>query len=251
LPPLCSIDPSLVGGAATSFRGRREAPLPALEQVPRCGEQGDVRRIAAFTQVTGIDVRIENEWQDDIQTKAAIAVNVGSGPDIVWTLNATAHLFPDKLLDVTDVAEYVGKKYGGWYPIVETYGKSGDRWIAIPNILVGVLPTYRISWMNDAGFDKFPTDSDRFLKLCQQLQKIGHPAGFAFGHSTNDGSCWCHWLLWSHGGRIVEARKPRRSTALRLYGRRIRARHLRHDGPDASWNDASNNSIPRRRDRAD
>lgn len=199
--------------------------------------------IAAFSQVTGVDVRIENEWQDDIQTKAAIAVNVGSGPDIIWTLNATAHLFPDKLLDLTDVANHIGKRYGGWYPIVETYGKSGDRWIAIPNILVGVLPTYRISWMNDAGFEKFPTDNDRFLKLCQQLQKIGHPAGFAFGHSTNDGNCWCHWLLWSHGGRIVDEHNrvainsPETLRALE-YGRAIYATMA---PGTLSWNDASNN----------
>jgi len=199
--------------------------------------------IAAFSQVTGVDVRIENEWQDDIQTKAAIAANVGSGPDIVWTLNATAHLFPDKLLDLSDVADYVGRKYGGWYPIVETYGKSGGRWIAIPNILVGVLPTYRMSWTRDAGFEKFPTDSDRFLELCRQLHRIGHPAGFAFGHSTNDGNCWCHWLLWSHGGRIVDdhnrvvINSPETLQALE-YARSVYTTLV---PGTLSWNDASNN----------
>src|SRR5690349_13144685 len=129
--------------------------------------------IAAFTKATGVEVAVENEWQDDIQTKVAIATNVGSGPDIAWTLNATAHLFPDKLLEVTDVANYLGRKYGGWYPIAQTYGKSGERWIAIPSIVVGVLPTYRAAWLKEAGFDKFPADTDHFLKLCQQLQKIG------------------------------------------------------------------------------
>jgi multiple sugar transport system substrate-binding protein len=199
--------------------------------------------IAAFTRVTGVEVRVENEWQDDIQTKAAVAVNVGSGPDIAWTLNATAHLFPDKLLDVSHVADYLGRKYGGWYPIVETYGRSGGRWIGIPSILVGVLPTYRVSWVKEAGFDRFPTDSDGFLKLCQRLHKSGHPAGFAFGHSTNDGTCWCHWLLWSHGGRIVDEgsrvaiNSPETLRALD-YARAIYATLI---PGTLSWNDASNN----------
>jgi len=199
--------------------------------------------IAAFTRVTGVEVRVENEWQDDIQTKAAIAANVGSGPDIVWTLNATAHLFPDKLLDLTDVADHLGNKYGGWYPIVETYGKSGDRWIAIPSILVGVLPTYRVSWTNDAGFEKFPIDSGGLLKLCQQLQRIGHPAGFAFGHATNDANCWCHWMLWSHGGRIVDEHNrvainsPQTLQALD-YARAVYSSLV---PGTLSWNDASNN----------
>jgi multiple sugar transport system substrate-binding protein len=42
------------------------------------------------------------------------------------------HLFVAKCLDVTDVADYLGKKYGGWVPSAITYGKSGNRWIAIP-----------------------------------------------------------------------------------------------------------------------
>ena len=199
--------------------------------------------INAFSRVTGVEVLVDNEWQDDIQTKAAVAVNVGSGPDLVWTLNATAHLFPDKLLDVTDVADYVGRKYGGWYPIAETYGKSGERWIAIPSILVGVLPTYRMSWVKQAGFAQFPTDSDGFLKLCQQLHKIGHPAGFAFGHATNDGTCWCHWLLWSHGGRMVDEQdrvainSPETLRALD-YARVIYRTFV---SGTLSWNDASNN----------
>ena len=33
---------------------------------------------------------------------------------------------------VTDLADYLGKKYGGWVPMAEAYGKGGDKWIAIP-----------------------------------------------------------------------------------------------------------------------
>jgi len=199
--------------------------------------------ITAFTQATGVEVRVENEWQDDIQTKAAVAVNVGSGPDIAWTLNATAQLFPDKLLDVTDVADYLGRKYGGWYPIAQTYGKRAERWIAIPSILVGVLPAYRISWVKQAGFDKFPADSDGFLKLCQQLHKAGHPAGFAFGHATNDATCWCHWLLWSHAARIVDeqGRVAINGTATLRAIEYARAIYLTLIPGTLSWNDASNN----------
>src|SRR5215203_6544454 len=34
--------------------------------------------IAAFTKATGVEVIINNEWQDDIQPKSAVAANVGS-----------------------------------------------------------------------------------------------------------------------------------------------------------------------------
>ena len=38
------------------------------------------------------------------------------GPDMFWGLYSLPHLFPQKCVDVTDVADYLGKKYGGWVP---------------------------------------------------------------------------------------------------------------------------------------
>src|SRR6516225_12018569 len=71
----------------------------------------------AFTKATGVKVTISRESIDDVQPKASVAANTGSGPDLF--LSATAalpHLFPNKCVDVTDVADYLGKKYGGWVP---------------------------------------------------------------------------------------------------------------------------------------
>src|SRR5438105_1675099 len=74
-----------------------------------------------FTQVTGIDVRIDAEGWEDVRPKAAVAANVGSGPDIIIGTYEDAHQHPDKLLDVTDLANYRGGKYGGWYPVARAY----------------------------------------------------------------------------------------------------------------------------------
>src|SRR5262249_14117267 len=49
--------------------------------------QGDEDTWAAntkkFTQMTGIDVRVDAEGWEDVRPKAAVAANVGSGPDII------------------------------------------------------------------------------------------------------------------------------------------------------------------------
>ena len=63
---------------------------------------------------------------------------------------------------------------------------------------------YRESHVRAAGFDSFPKDTVGFLKLCQALKAKGTPPGFAFGHAVGDGNNWCHWLLWSHGGKMVD-----------------------------------------------
>jgi multiple sugar transport system substrate-binding protein len=160
--------------------------------------------IAAFTAATGVQVRVENVNQDDLPSKTALAAQVGSGPDIIWTQNTTAHLVADKLVDVSDVAKRLGDKYGPWYQVCIDYGTQNGHWICIPIFVVGSLMNYRISWMHQAGFNTFPTTTDGLLKLCQGLQRIGHPAGFSFGHAVNDANNFNYWLLWAFGGKVTD-----------------------------------------------
>src|ERR1700750_3412312 len=91
----------------------------------------------AFTQATGVKITISRESYEDVQPKASVAANTGAGPDLFWGLYSLPHLFPQKVLDVTDVADYLGKKYGGWVDSAVKYGKSGDKWIAVPIVYGG------------------------------------------------------------------------------------------------------------------
>lgn len=188
------------------FQPEEGAKLRALRW-NRFVESEDIqfdKNIAAFTEATGVEVRLDKEFLDDIQPKSAVAANVGAGPDIVWGPLAIAHLFPEKLVDMTDVAEYLGNKYGGWYPVAEEYGTRDGRWICIPLCVGGNYINYRISWVKEAGFDSFPDNTDDFLKLSQELHKNGHPGGFALGHASGDGNAWTHWLVWAFGGKLVD-----------------------------------------------
>ena len=74
------------------------------------------RCVDAFTKATGVKVNVTRESLDDVQPKASVAANTGPGPDMFWGLYSLPHLFPQKCVDVTDVADYLGKKYGGWVP---------------------------------------------------------------------------------------------------------------------------------------
>jgi multiple sugar transport system substrate-binding protein len=160
-----------------------------------------------FTQATGIDVRIDAEGWEDVRPKAAVAANVGSGPDIIIGTYEDAHQYPDKLVDVTDLANYLGGKYGGWYDVGKAYCTNKGRWIAIPMGCAGACMNYRVSAMHAAGFDTFPKDMAGFLKLCQGLKAKGMPAGLALGNATGDANTWCHWVVWAHGGKMVDAKE--------------------------------------------
>ena len=170
--------------------------------------QGDEDTWAAntkkFAEASGVEVRIDAEGWEDVRPKAAVAANVGSGPDIIIGTYEDAHQYPDKLVDVTDLANYLGGKYGGWYPVGKTYCTNKNKWIAIPMGAAGACFVYRISAMKAAGFDTFPKDTAGFLKLCQGLKAKGLPAGFALGNATGDANTWCHWVVWAHGGKMVD-----------------------------------------------
>ena len=144
-------------------------------------------------------------WED-VRARAAMESVVGAGHDIVLGWFDDPHLYPEKLLDLTDLADYLGKKYGGWYPACEMYGRDfkSKRWIALPIGSAGICINYRVSHVGAAGFEKVPHDMAGFLKCCKALKAKGYPTGFALGHAVGDANTWTHWLLWSFGGKAVE-----------------------------------------------
>jgi multiple sugar transport system substrate-binding protein len=196
-----------------------DAQVPAFNPVPEKDAklrvlrwkrfvQGDEDLWAAntkkFTEKTGIEVRVDAEGWEDVRPKAAVAANVGSGPDIIIGTFEDAHQYPDKLVDVSDLANYLGAKYGGWYEAAKAYGMHDGKWVAVPMGCAGNAMVYRESHLKAAGFSSFPKDTDGFLKLCQALKAKGTPAGFALGNATGDANAWTHWILWAHGGKMVD-----------------------------------------------
>ena len=119
--------------------------------------QGDIdqymKNVAAFTAKTGIEVRVDNESWEDVRPKAAVAANTGAGADIILSTNDDANLYPDKLVDMTDLCDYLGKKYGGWYPACEAFLRpDGKKWIGVPLGGTGSMIVYRESMVKAAGF---------------------------------------------------------------------------------------------------
>jgi len=170
--------------------------------------QGDedlwIANTKKFTEATGVAVRIENEAWEDVRPKAAVAANIGSGPDIIVGWFDDPHQYPDKLVPLNDVADYLGKKYGGWYPVCERYAKRGDRWIGLPLGVAGACMVYRISAVKKAGYDKFPQDYKQVLDCAKKLKANGTPMGMALGNAVGDGNGWLHGILWGFGGKMVD-----------------------------------------------
>jgi multiple sugar transport system substrate-binding protein len=199
--------------------------------------------VAAFKAATGTDMNVFSESFEDVQPKASVAANTGQGMDLAWGLHTLPQLFPTKVIKLNDVADYLGKKYGGWTDAAAATCKQGNDWLGIPVATIGGYMTYRKSALEKAGFKEFPKDFPGFLEMCKGLKKNNTPAGFALGHASGDANAWLHWILWGHGAYTVDKddkviiNSPETVKALE-YAKAVSDNFI----PGvASWNDGSNN----------
>ncbi len=161
---------------------------------------------AKFIKATGVQVKCDFVGWEDIRAQVAVGARTGAGLDVVVGWAIDPFLYADKIIDMTELAEYLGKKYGGWGALPQIYGKKHgtNNWIALPMGCGGGATVWRKSWVNEAGYTDMPTDHDKFLDLCRKLAKNGHPPGYALGNSQGDGNGTATWLLWSFGGAQVD-----------------------------------------------
>src|SRR4051795_10749373 len=101
--------------------------VPADEEVFRANA-------ARFTAKTGVEVKVDFVGWEDINQQTAVTSNSGAGPDIIIGFSDAPHIYIDKLIELTDVADYLDKRYGGWQPLAQRYGKrhKSDIWIGLP-----------------------------------------------------------------------------------------------------------------------
>ena len=87
----------------------------------------------------GIDLGIETINGDGIQARISAAIQSRSGPDILMAASNWAQLYAENLVDVSEIADEVGKTRGGFFQTSRDVAYDGKRWIAMPFTILGVL----------------------------------------------------------------------------------------------------------------
>ncbi len=232
---------------APSLAIEKGATLRMLRPVRFVQPDEDVFRANAkrFTEKTGVEVKVDFVGWEDINQQTAVTANSGAGPDIIIGFSDAPHIYVEKLIELTDVADYLGKRYGGWQFLAEKYGKrrKSDAWIGLPFGATGGPLVYRKSLVNAAGFQKVPDDHAGLLDLCQKLKAAGKPAGFALGNAVGDGNGFASWLLWSHGAALLDEEgnvsiNSKQTIAALKYLKELYPTFI---AGTPSWNDVSNN----------
>lgn len=160
--------------------------------------------VPEYQKATGIAIDYQLISVGSLQTRVATAAETGNGPDITAVGFNWPFLYDEKLVDVSDIAESVGKKNGGWYKAAEEAVVVNGKWKAVPFGNIGQIMNWRSDWFAEVGFKQFPDTWDELLEAGIKLKKAGHPFGFELGHGFGDNHGWLYPLLWSYGGREVE-----------------------------------------------
>jgi ABC-type glycerol-3-phosphate transport system substrate-binding protein len=193
----------------------------------------------------GIKLNIEMINANDLQARTTAAIQSGTGPDIIDLLGTWPQLYADSVVDVSDVAEEIGKAQGGYYETQRVLASVGSKWIGVPWAVGGGLVTYRKSWLAEAGAEKFPETWDEYRAIGKKLKAAGHPYGQTAGHTFGDAPGWWYPYLWSWGGKEVE---PDGKTVVLNSRETIESVKLAvalwtetMDEGGLSWDDSSNN----------
>ncbi len=155
----------------------------------------------------GIKFNLEGVDGLTIQARVTSAVQSGTGPDIIQAINNWAQLYANSVVDISDVAEEIGKAQGGFYETARAVANDGDKWIAMPWIIVGLQIVNRKSWWAEIGYgpEKYPQNWEEYREAGKKLKAKGHPVGQTLGHAFGDAPAFWYPYLWSWGGKEVEA----------------------------------------------
>src|SRR5258706_6799807 len=104
----------------------------------------------AYEKATGIkiDYQIQAAGGSAVPQLVSMVENK-SGADLAWTQQEW--LYRDALVDVSDIAEEVGKQHGGWDDQIKRLSIDKGKWKTVPQANIGQLMNYRRDLVDEVG----------------------------------------------------------------------------------------------------
>jgi multiple sugar transport system substrate-binding protein len=192
----------------------------------------------------GVNVRIDHIPQLELPARYAAEFAAGTGHDLIYfqgqILTAQYH---KNLVDVGDIADKIGNKFGGWIDSAKQLGQVDGVWYGVPDFYISIPMLWRKDLFDSVGVSE-PKTWDDFRKAARLLKPKGHPTGMQFSHCNDANHNW-RALMYCFGvketdptGQNIELDSKELREALRF------AKAMYDEGMTAevfSWDDASDN----------
>src|SRR6476619_754664 len=196
----------LASGRTPAFAQQKTVHwLKWVDFVPATDQMFNKEMMPAAEKALGIKIKLETVNGNDLQPRITSGIQSGAGPDLIMSFNSYTHLYANSVVDVSDLAEDVGKREGGLYKYARAICSNGKMFMGMPWAVIGGMIAYRKSWLEEAGASKFPDTWESYRDVAKKLKAKGRPFGQTLGHTFGDAPGFTYPYLWSWGGKEVEA----------------------------------------------
>src|ERR671922_3038777 len=117
---------------APAFAQKRELTLLSWNHFVPAADDELRRQADVFSKQAGVTVRVDTIAHLQLPAKFAAEAQAQSGHDLRLCGGADPFLYEHQLVDMGDVIDDLGKKYGGWYPFAKEGSHTGSGWKAVP-----------------------------------------------------------------------------------------------------------------------
>ena len=148
-----------------------------VDFVPASDEVMRKEIVPECQKALGMTLKFETINANDIQARTTAAIQSGSGPDVICGVNNWPQLYAESVVDVSDLAEEIGKAQEGFYTVSRAVASDGKKWIGVPWCIVGAQIAYRKSWFEEIGLNKFPETWEEYRDAGKKLKAKGRPIG--------------------------------------------------------------------------
>ncbi|MFN2643505.1 MAG: ABC transporter substrate-binding protein [Burkholderiales bacterium] len=202
------------GAGLAGILGSHQAPVFAQQStvhwikwndfVPASDELLRKSMLPEAMKALGVKINLETVNGNDLQPRVTSAIQSGSGPDVFMLFNNHPHIYGASSVDVSDVADAIGKAQGGYYNVAKANTMDGKKVLSVPWAVIGAEIAYRKSWFEEVGYSKFPETWEQYHDAGKKLKAKGRPIGQTLGHTFGDAPTFSYPLLWSFGGKEVD-----------------------------------------------
>lgn len=200
-----------VAGASTFFvRGAAQAQqevtlLTWSHFVPTYNPELQ-KLVAEWAQSRKVNARVDFLSLPDLMPKLAGEAEAKRGHDIILGFNFVPALYKENLVDLDDLAEDLGRRYGPWGESGKFHAFLDGHWKALPWYYQSLIADTNVDHWKAIGMS--PDDVGKltwegFLQKAKELHKAGHPVALVTAE-TYDAYGSLYPLLWSMGGKAVD-----------------------------------------------
>jgi multiple sugar transport system substrate-binding protein len=139
-----------------------------------------------FGEKNKCKVEVDFVATPDLPTAIAADISRKSGHDIFHLNGTGAWLYDNVLVDVTDVANRLGREFGGWINEALSIAVVRGKWLCIPHWYMSFPWIINRGYFHEVGEDY--TDKTTWhdiVRIGAKLKKAGHPVGITIAQTPD------------------------------------------------------------------